>query len=482
MKRKILFLVIILIAIFGTRYEAKATTYVDSSIDVRYRVAITTIGWQQNAYYDGDTAGLEGKAIPLEDLRAVIQSDDKNIGIRYMAYIKDKGWKNWAANGREIGTQEKKLTAVKLELTNTTEYVIQYRVYINEKGWEPWVTNGEISGLENGNFIEAIQIKILTKDLKEQNKVKVRYRVCLLSNGWQNEAYYNGETAGDKKGEIPLQSIRLVLENKPKDKMGIQYQTYIKNNGWQTIESNGTCKEIEGKPITAMKINLTNCSEKYLVKYRIKSKGKDWQSWVQDGKIAGTENGDEIIAIQVKIIEDKDYVEPQLQVRYRTHLLGKYWQNDAYYDGETGGIINSNTYLDSTRMVLQNAPDGGTIQYKTYIQNKGWQDWKENGHESNEYNSAMTGIKIKLINMNDYAVSYRVFLENKGWQSWVEDGKLAGTEGDNRIEGIQIKVIEKTELKKEQEENPLKVRYRIHSLNNGWSNDAFYDGQTGGKE
>lgn len=58
----------------------------------------------------------------------------------------------------------------------------------------------------------------------------------------------------------------------------------------------------------------------------------------------------------------------------------------------------------------------------------------------------LEGIKIRLTGQlaQKYSVQYRTYVQNEGWQKWVSDNAMSGTKGKSlRLEGIQIRLVKK---------------------------------------
>lgn len=92
----------------------------------------------------------------------------------------------------------------------------------------------------------------------------------------------------------------------------------------------------------------------------------------------------------------------------------------------------------------------GSIQYRSHVQDIGWQDWVENGQTSGTSgrNLRLEAVQIQLTGevTNQYDIYYRVHVENLGWMGWAKNGEGAGTEGlAKRVEAIQIRLIQKGE-------------------------------------
>ena len=124
------------------------------------------------------------------------------------------------------------------------------------------------------------------------------------------------------------------------------------------------------------------------------------------------------------------------------------WQN-AVVDGATAGTTGQSKRLEAIKINLQNQDYSGGIQYRTHIQNIGWENsWKSNGTVSGTSGRSLRleAIQIKLTGemANKYDIYYRVHAQNFGWMGWAKNGESAGTAGYSyRLEGIQIKLVKK---------------------------------------
>lgn len=54
----------------------------------------------------------------------------------------------------------------------------------------------------------------------------------------------------------------------------------------------------------------------------------------------------------------------------------------------------------------------------------------------------LEAIQIELVGAPGYHVEYRTHVQNVGWQGWKRDGAISGTEGKSlRLEGIEIRIV-----------------------------------------
>ena len=102
--------------------------------------------------------------------------------------------------------------------------------------------------------------------------------------------------------------------------------------------------------------------------------------------------------------------------------------------------------LEAIRINITNNIEG--IQYRSHIQDIGWQSWQSNGAISGTVGQSkrLEAIQIRLTGemANKYDIYYRAHVEDYGWLGWAKNGASAGTEGLlKRLEAIQIVLVEK---------------------------------------
>lgn len=97
-------------------------------------------------------------------------------------------------------------------------------------------------------------------------------------------------------------------------------------------------------------------------------------------------------------------------------------------------MVSSKARWDSFKAKLS----GKGIKYEVHIQDKGWQEAKENGEIAGTVGE---GLRIEAIKIHtDFDVEYRCHVQDKGWMPWVKNGELSGTTGESkRVEAIEIK-------------------------------------------
>lgn len=123
----------------------------------------------------------------------------------------------------------------------------------------------------------------------------------------------------------------------------------------------------------------------------------------------------------------------------------------------------------------------GSLKYSTYVQNKGWQEYKTAGNESG---IKFQGLKIEGLKMeltgelaDKYTVEYEVKLQKLGnAQGYVCDGAIAGIPGETSlIEEIKIRVVPA------RQGTSTSVNYRTHRESFGWDTKWAKNGLQAGK-
>lgn len=163
-------------------------------------------------------------------------------------------------------------------------------------------------------------------------------------------------------------------------------------------------------------------------------------------------------------------------VSYSTHVQNKGWQ-EFVQNGETSGATEENLRIEAVKMNLEGLDVDGTIQYRTHVQNEGWQEFV-----SSDAVSGTTGKNLRVEAMQiqltgtaaeQYDVYYRSYVEGIGWLDWASNGATSGSVGfSKRITGLQVQLVKKGEQAPGETANPyLKtptISYRAHVQNIGW--------------
>jgi C1A family cysteine protease len=136
-----------------------------------------------------------------------------------------------------------------------------------------------------------------------------------------------------------------------------------------------------------------------------------------------------------------------LSIDYRTHIQNLGWQ-DVKENGQTSGATGDGLRLEGIQIQLDPESYDLGISYRTHVENLGWQDWCFDGAMSG---SSGQGLRLEAIELaltgsdaDLFDLSYRVHCQNVGWMDWVENGVTAGTQGQGlRLEAIEITLTKK---------------------------------------
>ncbi|MGN0301579.1 MAG: L,D-transpeptidase family protein [Anaerotardibacter sp.] len=174
--------------------------------------------------------------------------------------------------------------------------------------------------------------------------------------------------------------------------------------------------------------------------------------------------------------------------------------NKTYTLGTTGQSLRLEALYLSVDTELS-----GSIEYKTHIQNVGWESsFVKDGERSGTQGKSLRleAVQIRLTDelADQYDIYYRAHVQNFGWLAWTSNGRCAGSEGYSyRVESIQICLVKKDEsgnsiapVSKEQNKSAAfykessngngLVNYSTHVQNIGWQeyeSDGDIAGTTG---
>lgn len=119
-------------------------------------------------------------------------------------------------------------------------------------------------------------------------------------------------------------------------------------------------------------------------------------------------------------------------VSYKSHISGIGWESTFTSNGSISGTTGQSRRIEALRVSLPNSEDLG-IEYRSHVQNEGWQDWVSNGAVSG---TTGKGLQIEAVELKltgdrsaSYDLYYRVHASNFGWLGWASNGSTAGTTG-----------------------------------------------------
>ncbi|MDO9493006.1 S8 family serine peptidase [Acetobacterium sp.] len=141
----------------------------------------------------------------------------------------------------------------------------------------------------------------------------------------------------------------------------------------------------------------------------------------------------------------KDKAAPAIE--YRTHVQNVGWQS-LVADGAVSGTEGKSLRLEAIEIntITENYDLG--VKYKTHVQNIGWQNFVADGALSGTAGKSLRleAIAIELTGTDAdlFDVYYQVHAQNVGWMGWASNGQQAGTAGFSyRLEGIRIEIVPK---------------------------------------
>ena len=287
----------------------------------------------------------------------------------------------------------------------------------------------------------------------------IKYTSSMQNKGWLDYTS-NGGVSGAIGQNLRLEAIK--LQSTGISDLGIKYTSHVQSIGWQDWASNNEISGTTGKSLRleAIKIQLTgNNAGLYDIYYRVYVENYGWLGWAKNGEAAGTEGyGARIEGYQLKIVlkdvtapgsTSNSFLKKVSGVNYKTHIQNIGWQ-DWKKDGVMSGTTGEAKRLEAIQIKLNDPAYSGSISYRSHIQNIGWQDWKKDGAMSGTSGQSkrLEAIEIKLTGKmsEKYDIYYRVHVQNYGWLDWSKNGEPAGTEGlAKRLEGIEIILVNKDE-------------------------------------
>lgn len=391
--------------------------------------------------------------------------ESEKVGVTYYSHIQDKGWEKEYSkqNGQTSGTmgQNLKAEAVKIKLVDAPKNAeILYQAHVQDIGWQNWINNGDLAGTTGRNLkMEAIRIK-----LKNLENYSVEYRVHVQDIGWQ-EWKIDGELAGTTGRNLKIEAleIKIILKTPQANiqtKEELQNKTFnqdgilIEGNYATNLENSKLVGYIDEQKITEKE--MKNSSIQDITEQLKIGNGKNaYQYKIQITDMNQLTEGTHIFKLCV-LNQDKTKTITQMTrtikidkttpiVQYKSFVQNRGWQ-DFVKGGQTTGTTGKNLKMEAIQIQLKNAPSNVKIQYRTHIQDIGWQEWKENRQTAGMTgrNLKVEALQIQLMGTDDYSVQYRTHVQDIGWQNWVTDGEIAGTTGRNlKVEAIEIKMIPK---------------------------------------
>ncbi len=310
-----------------------------------------------------------------------------------------------------------------------------------------------------------------------RNSVGVNYRTHVQNYGWQ-ELRYDGMISGTSGESKRLEGIEIALANTGDYQLGVEYRTHIQSYGWESQwKKDGAMSGTSGesKRLEAIQIRLTGADAgEFDIYYRVHAQNYGWLGWAKNGQMAGTAGQSKRLeSIQIQVLPkgetpvglfgysyvdygfNSESTDPSVGlVNYRTHVQNYGWQGYVY-DGSISGTSGLSKRLEGINISLGDTGYEGGIRYTTHVQTYGWQgdkdspeSWPSDGAMAGTSGESkrLEGIRIQLYGQvaEHYDVYYRVHAQTYGWLDWAKNGADAGTAGlSKRLEAIQIVILPK---------------------------------------
>lgn len=138
-------------------------------------------------------------------------------------------------------------------------------------------------------------------------------------------------------------------------------------------------------------------------------------------------------------------------LKYQAHVAGQGWL-DKVEEGQIAGTVGQSTQLEAFRVFLD-TDDGSGINAFAKCNGMDWSDVNVSGQDTGTtgLGVAMEAFKIGLTGpmYETYDIWYNPHVSNIGWMGWAKNGEVVGTEGsqgDNRIEALQIRIEPKGKI------------------------------------
>ena len=174
---------------------------------------------------------------------------------------------------------------------------------------------------------------------------------------------------------------------------------------------------------------------------------------------------------------DHGVKELQGGVSYEAHVSDIGWQTFVQ-NGEMAGTTGQNKGIEALKMQLNDVD--GDIEYRAHVRDIGWQDYVSNGQQAGTTGQAkpVEAVSIRLTGKAEeqYDIYYRVHSSDFGWLGWAKNGEDAGTQGyAKKVEAIQVQLVEKGGEAPGETSNAFKmketeVQYQAHVSDIGWQN------------
>ncbi|WP_205839044.1 C39 family peptidase [Bilifractor porci] len=289
---------------------------------------------------------------------------------------------------------------------------------------------------------------------KELSHMDVLYSAHVQNIGWMGEVS-NGAEGGTDGRSLRMEALKIRLSGQAD--LHVNYQVHVQNIGWMGEVSDGTVAGTEGRSLRmeALKLRLTgNDADKYTIYYRVHAQNIGWMGWAKNGETAGTTGQSlRLEAIQIRILPNTEAAPANdgstsvpaydASVSIQAHVQNIGWMGWA---SGTAGTTGRSLRMEAVRIGLNGGSIYGGIEYRTHIQNIGWESgWAANGSTSGTEGRSLRleAVQLRLTGdiANYYDIYYRAHIQNYGWLGWTCNGQSAGSSGCSyRMEALQIQL------------------------------------------
>ena len=133
---------------------------------ISYSTSVNMLGWQ-TAKIDGVASGIRNEGCYIDALRISLGNKIKDSGVNYRVHNKS-GWSVWCRDGAIAGSfGGDKIDDIQIQIYGTGKemYDVAYRCYYQDSGWGNWYFNGDSKKIYEQDYIVAVQIKVLEKNM-----------------------------------------------------------------------------------------------------------------------------------------------------------------------------------------------------------------------------------------------------------------------------------------------------------------------------
>ena len=249
---------------------------------MRARLRYVGKGWENETGNGSDTAiaGARGERHPIDGLSLRYY----RAKLRYQVKNGDQ-WQGWKDAPQEAGVAGKPIVGLRAQADLGS---VRYRaLFAGNLEWSEWVRDG-VALEGNGIPIEAVEIAY-SYGAKPGETFK--YRAAFRGEGfgpWQA----GGEIAKAVAPDAELTALEL------EEASGIRTEVFVAGRGWKaTVMPGRPTSEPDKYRVEGVRFY----SDKVLLRYRVKTFGRDWSEWCITGDICGEPgHGWRIEAIQLK--------------------------------------------------------------------------------------------------------------------------------------------------------------------------------------